>query len=295
MEKKNIISLGMNCEVSFQIEKYVNKLDASLFSWAFIENDDLFLQALENLDDIFEGDISFNASSEDMFWCERFRIAFHSRTNKSLLFDAEGNIIDQKLYDKNLAELKSRINYLKEKFKKQLKSKDEIFFIKKIEVNNDIRHAQDIILGLYNYFETYSSDSAYKLFIVVEDVYLSSLQHLENDKLVIRSVNFFAPIDNTKNGADNKGWGAVFHEILTGEKIQKESISENLLQLYQQLHTMQEKCSQYEFEIEKLRHLIGEKDKWIGELQSGKDWLEQQYLELIKLPSNVREQFGKTS
>lgn len=35
---RKLISLGMNCEVSFQIEKYVEKLYASLFSWAFAPN-----------------------------------------------------------------------------------------------------------------------------------------------------------------------------------------------------------------------------------------------------------------
>lgn len=294
MEKKKIISLGMNCEVSFQIERYVDKLDASLFSWTFVENDELFMQALNNLDEIFENNISFNVTSEDMFWCERFRIAFHGRTNKSLLFDSDGNIINQELYDTNLAELKSRISHLKDKFKEQLQSNDEIYFIKKLEVNNDIQRAKDIILQLYDYFETYSTNGVYKLFIVVEDVYLSHLECLEKDRLYIRSLDYFASPDNTKDGADNKGWGAIFHEILTGEKILKESMSENMLQLYQQLHLLQEKCMQQEFEIEKLRHLIGEKDKWIGDLQSGKYWLEQQYLELIKHPKSVREKIGMT-
>lgn len=31
---QTVISLGENCEVSFQIEKYLGKIDASLFSWA---------------------------------------------------------------------------------------------------------------------------------------------------------------------------------------------------------------------------------------------------------------------
>lgn len=87
MKAENIISLGMNCEVSFQIERYVKKLDASLFSWAFIGDDDLFLDALNHLDSIFEGEVSFNQASENMFFCDRYRIFFHGRTPKQLMLD----------------------------------------------------------------------------------------------------------------------------------------------------------------------------------------------------------------
>ena len=99
----------MNCEVSFQIEKYLGKIDASLFSWAFIENEELFLDALNNIDNIFSDKISCAEQTEDMFWCEQYRIAFHGRTNKKLMLDDNNNIINETLYDECISELRNRI------------------------------------------------------------------------------------------------------------------------------------------------------------------------------------------
>lgn len=291
MNKNHLISLGMNCEVSFQIEKYLGKIDASLFSWAFIENEELFLDALNNIDNIFSGKISFAEQTEDMFWCEQYRIAFHGRTNKKLMLDDNNNIINETLYDECISELRNRIGYLKTKFKKQLDADEKTIFIKKLEVNHDILRAENNIKALYDYFIQNSKYGNWQLVIVVESAYIYDLQHLQNNKLFIYPVAFFAPADNTRDGADNESWKAIIIDALYDNLKQNvENISYSDIELVREY---QAKCLQYEFELEKLKLLLTEKDKWINELQEGKVWLERQYLELIQLPAETRQNISK--
>lgn len=291
MNKNDLISLGMNCEVSFQIEKYLGKIEASLFSWAFIENEELFLNALNNIDDIFSSKISFAAQTEDMFWCEQYRIAFHGRTNKKLMLDDNNNIINETLYNECISELKTRIDYLKIKFKKQLEAKEKTVFIKKLDVNHDISRAEKIIKALYDYFTQNSKYGNWQLVIVVESAYSNNLQHLQNEKLFIYPVAFFAPADNTRDGADNESWKAIIMDALYDNL--KQNIENTYYNDIEQVREYQTKCLQYEFELQKLKLLLAEKDKWINELQEGKAWLERQYLELIQLPEEARQKISK--
>lgn len=299
MKAENIISLGMNCEVSFQIEKYVKKLDASLFSWAFIEDEDLFLEALNHIDEIFEGDISFKAPTPDMFLCEKYQIAFHGRTPGKLMFDSNWTIKNQKIYDKTVDELRSRIRYLKQKFMNQINSEKYTVFLKKLMVEGDYIKAERIITGLRDYLEAHNERKNYTLVIVIEEKYDNSiLRSLENDNLVIRTVSYFSPVTDTKNGADNIGWSRIFREILYGEKVEEDwkmingadEQSEVLKEIYDKMKYYELQCKQYQYENEKLQELLQKKDEWIAQLQTGKDWLENQYKSLIKLSEEERQE-----
>ena len=220
---KKVISLGMNCEVSFQIEKYVKEFQSSLFSWAFVMDDDLFLEALNHIDDVFENEIRFHMPTDDMFLDEKYQITFHGRTPKEKLFDDNGEIKDRHLYDGTVEELKSRLAHLKDKFKQELLSEDENIYIKKIliEPNLEVWGGQErlirIIENLSDYFIKLRTRN--KLIVVLESKYCSAkIKELEGNGLYIRCVDFFAPVDNTKDGADNDGWRKIFLEFL-GENI----------------------------------------------------------------------------
>lgn len=301
MKAENIISLGMNCEVSFQIERYVKKLDASLFSWAFIGDDDLFLDALNHLDSIFEGDISFNQASENMFFCDRYRISFHGRTPKELMLDRDGNVKDQKIYNDTIHELHSRINYLKEKFRNQLKAEKYTVFLKKLMINGDYIKAERVIKGLSDFLEKNNQNGNYKLVIVIEEKYDNDiLRALETDRTVIRTVAFFSPVEDTKNGADNLGWNQIFREFLFGEDMKKDSLfsskaanDESLKEIFERVKHYEMQCKQLEFENQRLVALLEKQNQWMKELQTGKDWLEEQYKNLIKLPEEERQKLGQ--
>lgn len=50
---------------------------------------------------------------------------------------------------------------------------------------------------------------------------------------------------------------------------------------------------QLEFENQRLVALLEKQNQWMKELQSGKDWLEEQYKNLIKLPEEERQKLGQ--
>lgn len=214
---KKLISLGNNCEVSFQIEKYQGDIDSSLFSWAFTLNDEKFLCALENIDDIFTHGVHFHMPSDDMFYDEEYDITFHGRTPKDRMFDHEGKIKDQAAYDETLAELQSRLNHLKEKMKQDFRSDDEKLYLRKVEIwpeaDGTFRYERviDFLQRLNLLLERKSPNGSYKLVAVVEKRHLTSaLQALQTDKLLLRTVDYFAPFYDTKNGADYESWEKIF-------------------------------------------------------------------------------------
>ncbi|MDE7311144.1 MAG: hypothetical protein K2N87_05910 [Eubacterium sp.] len=154
---KKIISIGMNCEVSFQIQKYVDKFYSSLFSWAFVMDDKRFLRALHNLDDVFSKEIEFHMPTNDMFLDKKYGIAFHGRTPKEKLFFPDGKVKDSKLYDETVEELKTRIAYLKNRFKQDLDSDEEKIYFKKILVEPDLEiwGGKEKLISIIKEFETY--------------------------------------------------------------------------------------------------------------------------------------------
>lgn len=222
---KNIISLGYNCEVSFQIEKYINEFDASLFSWAYICNDTSFLRALDNIDDIFTDQVHFHMQSDDMFYDEKYDMTFHGRTHKDAMFDKNGNIIDNDAYDECIAELRSRLDHLKEKFKQQLVSRDKKIFIRKLKIS-DKQNCADAVQYIRKLNEILNSKvkgGRYKLYVVIEKEFLSrELKNVESGRVFIRTVDYFAPDSDTKDGADHKSWKAIFDEIL-GRRMKRKS------------------------------------------------------------------------
>lgn len=217
---KKIISLGNNCEVSFQIEMYQGYLDSGLFSWAFTLNDDKFLLALENIDDIFMNGVHFHMPSDDMFYDEKYDITFHGRTLKTLMFDSEGNIKNQTAYDECLAELKSRLGHLKDKAKQDFISDSEKIYLRKVEICPEpdgtfhYSRAIDFISRLNLILDQKVLNGTYKLVIVIEKQHLTpALQALQTDKLFLRTVDYFAPFYDTKNGADHESWRKILLEF----------------------------------------------------------------------------------
>ena len=215
-----IYSLGMNCEVAFQIQKYLGAIESSLFNWVLIDDDDLFIEALNNLDDIFQKK-HFHRPSPNMFMDEKYKMFFHSRHSAKELFDDNWNIINQTLYNETVFELESRIKYLKEKFKNQLSLAEDKMFLRKIwlpdlEIEEriiQINHTVGFIKNLYKYLNCNTNN--FKLIIVVDKKhYFKELIALEDDNLKIRAVDFFSPWDNTKDGADNGSWAKIFEEFL---------------------------------------------------------------------------------
>lgn len=212
-----VYSIGMNCEVSFQIERIYGKIDSSLFSWAFVHDEYLFLECLSNIDDLFNREIVFHKPSSDMFIDLKYQIAFHSRYNSYDLFDSEWNIINGEGYDTAKKELYSRVGYLKEKFRLQLCNNEPKLFMKKIWLEDEDEESRrrkciEIISGLDDFFRNYAIN--YKLIIILDErSYFEEFKDLENDVLFIRKIKFYSPWEDTKFGADDESYDAIFREF----------------------------------------------------------------------------------
>jgi hypothetical protein len=80
MKFDEVTSLGYNCEVGFRIQDYFGLMDSYPYSWAYCLDRKLFLESLDNLDDILTGDITLMPSG--MFRCEKYQISFHASKEK---------------------------------------------------------------------------------------------------------------------------------------------------------------------------------------------------------------------
>ena len=218
--KNKLISLGYNCEISFQIQKFRKPFESSLFSWVYSLNNQKFINALWNLDDIFTDQIHFHLPTDNMFYDEKYDLVFHGKTNKKEMLDETGNIINQKNYDACVDELKSRLKHLKEKFRKDFVSDYEKIYFRKIEIYPDwvneefYKEIIQFIKDLHEYFKEKVKTGGFKLIIVLEERYsIPEIKELECDTLFIRTVRFYAPYDNTKDGADYESWRKILEEF----------------------------------------------------------------------------------
>lgn len=202
-----VVSLGYNCEVSFRIKDYFNKISSYPYSWAYCCDKELFLKSFSNLDDLLTGDITFIPAS-GMFKCEKYNINFHSSKHKEhLVTDGKPN---EENVEKEIIALKEKTNYLTEKFKQLLESEKNTLFVIKIkhdECNDDIKFVKEIYSKL---LEKYKSKK-FVLLVVLEEKYLTNeLTKLESEHLKIRSVKYFARDSETLTGGDLVGWDSVF-------------------------------------------------------------------------------------
>lgn len=206
----NIVSLGFNCEVSFRIKDYYKKndIDSYIYTWAYVCDDNLFLDSLNNIDDILSGKITLLPWG--MFKCEKYQLSFHSISGVSKLFDKDNNPIQENV-DKAIKELIDRTNHLKDKFNKLLKSDEKTLFVMKVRKQND---AIDFIKKVYNILkDKYVLDNFTLLVVIEENQYNEQWENLNSKDLKIRTIKNFAPDNNTENGGDLDGWKKVFNEF----------------------------------------------------------------------------------
>lgn len=281
MKWDHVISLGFNCEVSFQIQKCTNMFEASLFSWAFIADDDLFLGALKNLDSLFANEIQFSPERVDMFQCKNFNIFFHGRVPYQQLMQEDSDQIDEKKYKEALDELKSRLEHLKEKFICQLSTKESTIFIRKIEIRGDLKEHLKFIENLNNYLAGHYLKGEYLLLIIVEEKYYSFFaRYVMFPNTEVRCLKYFAPVDDTKDGADDAGWEQIFSEFLDAEQLVfTKQYKENLnIEVLRKQQFLAEQIDNYVIEKNNLEVLLHDKSAWLQKLYEAIDWMEEQNL-----------------
>lgn len=206
-----VISLGYNCEVSFRLENFFEKINSMPFSWAYVMNRELFPQALEHIDDLLEQDIQL--LPDNMIQCNTFQIKFHPRYDILL---PDGKMTDES-FDCALSELRQRVNHLKNKHKELMLSNNRSLFIMKVEDRGEadgISYIKDV----YQVLEKQYHSKNFVLLVVLEETAITEgLRNLESDRLKVRSLKRFAPVKHTDTMGDVIGWWKLLGEF-TGEK-----------------------------------------------------------------------------
>ena len=218
-DKPVIVSLGYNCEISFRIEDYYGKLDSYLFSWSFEDSRKGFIKALENIEDVFEGDLEL--CSDHMIRDKKYQIRFHPRYD---ILPKFGETTD-KQFEEAVKELKSRIDYLKSKTINLFNSNKRVVFIIKVEsrdVSNNIKYINKV-KEIFDGYKTLN----YILVAVLEKKSLKKeIKDLESDRLKIRTVRKFAPIKHTDIMGDMSGWNKILREF---SELDQDDFNRNVL------------------------------------------------------------------
>ena len=210
-----ITSLGYNCEVSFRLENYFEKINAMPFSWSFELDRDLFLEVLDNIDDLFSGEVKL---WEDQMICDlKYQIKFHPRYD---ILRKYGEPTEE-TYAECVAELKARVEHLKEKYKKLLVSGQSTLFIMKVEDKGEedniayVKKVMDVLQRNY-------ISGRYTLAAVFEEwAATGAVKALENDYadncLRICTLKKFAPKKHTDTMGDTAGWKRILRELTEEE------------------------------------------------------------------------------
>lgn len=202
-----VTSLGYNCEISFRIEDYIGKIVAMPFSWSFVVDRNYFAKAIENMEDLFTGDVT--VTDNHMFMCEKYKIKFHPRYS---IFPQYGEYTEQQKEDA-LNELKSRIEHLKGSFVELCKSGKNTLFILKVEDKGDednaefIKSVDEVISKRYT--------GKYSIAVVMlKGCVGDAVRSMESDRIEIFELKKFAPQKHTNIMGDVLGWYKMFSKVI---------------------------------------------------------------------------------
>ncbi len=214
---ENIVMLGYNCEVAYRFFRQYKFVDSSLFAWTYVTFEQLKF-FLENPDKVATGDFFLE---HGMFTCKNSGISFHGRTDLTAVTDVLQ--IDKEALEKEKAELRSRIEYLKEKFYKYCSNGKSTVFIRKIsakEAQNP--NLLDNLNWLYQKLSSICSND-FRLVLVCEKAFSQKLQ-FDNPKIIVKTVEKYSPDENVtdKKAGDKFGWRLIFTEFQPA-KIKKQS------------------------------------------------------------------------
>lgn len=113
---EHLISLGMNCEIAFQLNRIFKYVESSLLTWTGVHHDHLH-EVLQNPNLIFSGGIK-DLPAINMFCCLKTNFSFHGKTPIS---DMPASDSDEfaKFIATERQDVIERIKHLADKFNKQ--------------------------------------------------------------------------------------------------------------------------------------------------------------------------------
>ena len=201
----HIISLGYNCEISFQFFLQYHFVESALFAWANTINCNNVINVLKNPDVLLSAGLQKDGI---MFKDVASGVSFHGKEGLDDLQSA-------------MDELGSRIQYLKYKFFTSASDGYKNLYIFKyppLNIEPDV--AKKEILELHNVL-TQIVKNEFDLLIILEENMYPNLQ-FDINNLFIRRVKFFTPPERvTRSPYDKKHFGKIFHEFCPNFKLPK--------------------------------------------------------------------------
>lgn len=213
-----IAILGANCETAFRFLSRWGFLDSSLFAWSFVPGLDALSFALENLDSIPNGGLSFNNRAK-MWKSACAGIHFHGR----MKFDMPMPPPTEQELDEDLADLRGRLGHLVEKLKTYLQNdKSTLLALRLPESDSSCDDLPEKFARLENALDRVGARNCTLLVICRRD----SLRKLppETEHRVYRCVKAFNPHSCAvlAETGDPVAWHAIFTEFAP-TKIQKKA------------------------------------------------------------------------
>ena len=202
----HIISLGYNCEVSFQFFLKYHFVESSLFAWVNAVDCVHIIDVLENLSVLTtKGFKKVPPMYEDV----ATGISFHAKEYQN---DSEAEIQD---------ELRGRIVHLRDKFLKTANDgKKNLYIFKYPPIKRSEKLARGDILKLYDTLSKMVTNDFDLLIILSHDMYPELTFDVPN--IYVRRVRFFTPENAvTDKPYDKKHYGKIFSEFRPNFKLQK--------------------------------------------------------------------------
>jgi len=210
----HIISLGYNCEVSFQFFKKYGFVESSLFAWVNTLNIENIIYAINHLDKIGSGKLE---NINPMWKCFNTNISFHGKAP----MDMWANNPTKEMIENDKCELLQRIAYLKNKFLNTgMDGKNNLYIFKYPSNNYTQKHVINEINKLFSSLRKIVTNN-FDLLIILEKTFYPDIK-IDNKNIIVRRVDFFTPEDDvtTKNN-DKKHWRKIFSEFRPNFKLKK--------------------------------------------------------------------------
>lgn len=214
-----LISLGLNCEISYHLTIYFGHIESSLFQWASIPAEQL-IPALKEPARIYSQGIIENPAA-NMWRCAVTSISFHGKHRPHELFDEDGSRNKERV----LSEAKdtiARVKYLREKFYNTARSEENKLYILGLHPSF-CSHIVPVpfIQELFETLQTIAQNAS--LLVIAEKNLQTELLSLDNNRnLFIRFLDKFAPQDKVAalDYIDVKNGNEIFSEFVPA-RIQK--------------------------------------------------------------------------
>ena len=213
----HVISLGYNCEVSFQFFLKYHFVESSLFAWANVGSAENLVRTLEHLQSIGTGRLE----NEMSLWKDfNTGIYFHSKAPMDWW---KNHTITPQQEEEDKQELLDRLSYLKEKFiRTATDGKRNLYIFQYPPDETNAQIAASMILRLNDTLGRLVTNR-FDLLIITQESFCPGLENLlSNENIFIRRVRFFFFFsDVTGKHNDHKHYRRIFSEFRPDFKLKK--------------------------------------------------------------------------